>query len=145
MRKYAQNNPEAAARIIALMLIADRDLGKLELALLDELAVHQQLGLEREELVDGNQAQRVKRAHAGLLVHRIKWLSGGVAQHIGLNDLGRDAFLLAAGTRLRHSRRRVVQPDHIEATAGQFDHFPAFATARHQDAAWLQHATIKPS
>ncbi len=51
MRKYAQNSPEAAARIIALMLIADRDLGALELALLDELAVHQQLGLERDELL----------------------------------------------------------------------------------------------
>lgn len=47
MRKYAKNSPEAAARIVALTLIADGDIGQEELALLDELAVHQQFGLER--------------------------------------------------------------------------------------------------
>ena len=50
MRKYAQNSPFAAARIVALTLIADGDVGKAEFALLDELAVHQQLGLERDAL-----------------------------------------------------------------------------------------------
>jgi hypothetical protein len=50
MRKYAKNSPQAAARIVALTLIADGDIGKTELALLDELAVHQQLGLERDAL-----------------------------------------------------------------------------------------------
>ena len=50
MRKYAQNSPEAAARIIALTLIADGDIGQAELVLLDELAVHQQLGLTRDAL-----------------------------------------------------------------------------------------------
>ncbi len=50
MRKYAQNSPQAAARIVALTLVADGDVGKAEFALLDELAVHQQLGLEREAL-----------------------------------------------------------------------------------------------
>jgi hypothetical protein len=47
MRKYPKNSPQAAARIVALTLIADRDVGQAELALLDELAVHQQLGLTR--------------------------------------------------------------------------------------------------
>lgn len=50
MRKYAQNSPQAAARIVALTLIADGDVGKAELALLEALAVHQQLGLERDAL-----------------------------------------------------------------------------------------------
>lgn len=50
MRNYPQNSPQAAARIIALTLIADRDIGQAELDLLDSLAVHQQLGLERAAL-----------------------------------------------------------------------------------------------
>ena len=50
MRKYPKNSPQAAARIVALTLIADGDIGQAELALLDELAVHQQLGLDRDAL-----------------------------------------------------------------------------------------------
>lgn len=50
MRKYTKNSPSAAARILALTLIADGDVGQAELALLDELSVHQQLGLERDAL-----------------------------------------------------------------------------------------------
>lgn len=50
MRKYAQNSPQAAARLVALTLIADGDVGKAELALLDDLVVHEQLGLERDAL-----------------------------------------------------------------------------------------------
>jgi len=50
MRKYAKNSPQAAARIVALTLVADGDLGQAELALLDELAVHQQFGLTRDAL-----------------------------------------------------------------------------------------------
>jgi uncharacterized tellurite resistance protein B-like protein len=50
MRKYPRNSPQAAARIIALTIMADGDVDKAELAVLDELAVHQQLGLEREAL-----------------------------------------------------------------------------------------------
>ena len=37
MRKYPQNSPQAAARILALTIIADGDLDKAEFALLDEL------------------------------------------------------------------------------------------------------------
>jgi hypothetical protein len=50
MRRYAPNSPQAAARIIALTLIADGDVGKDELALLDSMAVHQQLGMDRNDL-----------------------------------------------------------------------------------------------
>ncbi len=56
MRKYAPNSPQAAARIVALTLVADRDVGQVELDLLDSLAVHQQLGLERPAMhavIDG--------------------------------------------------------------------------------------------
>ena len=50
MRKYPKNSPQAAARIVALTLVADGDVGQVELALLDELAAHQQLGLTRDAL-----------------------------------------------------------------------------------------------
>jgi hypothetical protein len=55
MRKYAQNSPQAAARIVALTVVADGDVGKAELAAIDELAVHRQLGLEPDafqEVID---------------------------------------------------------------------------------------------
>jgi hypothetical protein len=45
MRRYAQNSPQAAARIVALTIIADGDVDKAEFALLDRLAVHEQLGV----------------------------------------------------------------------------------------------------
>ena len=50
MRKYAPNSPQAAARIVALTIVADGDVDKAEFALLDELTVHEQLGLERDAL-----------------------------------------------------------------------------------------------
>ena len=50
MRQYAQNSPQAAARIVALTLIADGDIGAAELALLDDRAVHLELGLTRDAL-----------------------------------------------------------------------------------------------
>jgi len=50
MRQYAQNSPQAAARIVALTLIADGDIGEAELALLDDRAVHLELGLTRDAL-----------------------------------------------------------------------------------------------
>ena len=50
MRKYPQNSPLAAARIVALTTVADGDLDKSELDLLDQLAAHQKIGLRREEL-----------------------------------------------------------------------------------------------
>ena len=50
MRTYAPNSPQAAARIVALTLVADGDVGQAELDMLDKFAVHQQLGLERAAL-----------------------------------------------------------------------------------------------
>jgi len=50
MRTYPQNSPQAAARIIALTIVADGDVSKAEFSLLDELAVHEQLGLGRDAL-----------------------------------------------------------------------------------------------
>ncbi len=49
MRTYSSNSPQAAARIVALTVLADRDIGKTELDLLNRLAVHEQLGLDRQE------------------------------------------------------------------------------------------------
>ena len=50
MRSYPANSPQAAARIIALTVVADGDIGDAEIAWLDRLVVHEQLGLTRHEL-----------------------------------------------------------------------------------------------
>lgn len=50
MRSYPANSPQAAARIVALTVVADGDIGDAEIEWLDRLAVHEQLGLERHEL-----------------------------------------------------------------------------------------------
>ena len=50
MRSYPANSPQAAARIVALTLVADGDIGGAEIEWLDRLAVHEQLGLARHEL-----------------------------------------------------------------------------------------------
>lgn len=50
MHSYPVNSPQAAARIVALTLVADGDIGDPEIEWLDRLAVHEQLGLARHEL-----------------------------------------------------------------------------------------------
>ena len=50
MRSYPVNSPQAAARIVALTVFADGDIGDAEIAWLDRLVVHEQLGLARHEL-----------------------------------------------------------------------------------------------
>lgn len=50
MRRYPRNSPQAAARIVALTVVADGDIGDAEMAMLDRLVVHEQLGLARHEL-----------------------------------------------------------------------------------------------
>lgn len=50
MRSYPANSPQAAARIVALTLVADGDIGDAEIRCLDRLAVHTQLGLTWQEL-----------------------------------------------------------------------------------------------
>ena len=50
MRSYPVNSPQAAARIVALTVVADGDIGDAEIAWLDRLVVHEQLGLTRPEL-----------------------------------------------------------------------------------------------
>ncbi|MDO9095839.1 MAG: TerB family tellurite resistance protein [Rubrivivax sp.] len=50
MRSYPVNSPQAAARIVALTVVADGDIGDAEINWLDRLAVHEQLGLARHEL-----------------------------------------------------------------------------------------------
>lgn len=50
MRRYPLNSPQAAARIVALTVVADGDIGDAEIAWLDRLAVHEQLGLTRDAL-----------------------------------------------------------------------------------------------
>lgn len=49
MRSYPLNSPQAAARVVALTVVADGDIGEAEIEWLDRLAVHEQLGLARHE------------------------------------------------------------------------------------------------
>ena len=46
MRSYPRNSPEAAARIVALVLIADGHVCRSELDALERLDVHRELGLQ---------------------------------------------------------------------------------------------------
>ncbi len=48
MRSYPRDSPQAAARIVALTIVADGDIGDPEIRWLDRLDVHAQLGLERD-------------------------------------------------------------------------------------------------
>ena len=50
MRPYPRNSPQAAARIVALTLLADGQLQRAELRLLEALRCHDRLGLSREQL-----------------------------------------------------------------------------------------------
>lgn len=52
MRPYPRNSPQAAARIVALALLADGHLSPHELEALDRTRAHEQLGLPREALHD---------------------------------------------------------------------------------------------
>lgn len=50
MQTYPQNSPQAAARVVALTLLADGQLHEAELEMLERLRAHQQLGLTRTQL-----------------------------------------------------------------------------------------------
>lgn len=50
MRSYAKNSPQAAARIVALLALADGSLSKIEVNQLDKIEAHLQLGMPRAEL-----------------------------------------------------------------------------------------------
>lgn len=49
MRPYSRNSPQAAARIVALAMVADGHVCKAELDILDRLRAYEQLGLARAE------------------------------------------------------------------------------------------------
>lgn len=50
MRIYPNNSPQAAARIVALAMLADGDVCRAELDILERLRAHEQLGLRAEAL-----------------------------------------------------------------------------------------------
>jgi uncharacterized tellurite resistance protein B-like protein len=51
MRSYAKNSPEAMARIIALILLADGDLDDGEAEMLDHLGLYDRLGVSRNTFI----------------------------------------------------------------------------------------------
>lgn len=50
MRSYPRNSPQAAARILAVTMMADGHVSKVELETLDKLKAHETLGLSLNEL-----------------------------------------------------------------------------------------------
>lgn len=50
MRTYPTNSPEAAARIVALAMLADGNLCKTEMDMLERIGAHSQLGLTQKQL-----------------------------------------------------------------------------------------------
>ena len=50
MRSYPTNSPQAAARIVALTMLADGHLAKSELDVIERQGAHEQLGLDLETL-----------------------------------------------------------------------------------------------
>ena len=50
MRTYPNNSPQAAARIVALAMLADGQMSRAEIEVLDRLRIHEQLGLRPDEL-----------------------------------------------------------------------------------------------
>lgn len=52
MRHYPRNSPQAAARILAVTLLADGHVSQLEIDVLDQVHAHEQLGMQRAELHD---------------------------------------------------------------------------------------------
>jgi uncharacterized tellurite resistance protein B-like protein len=50
MRSYPTNSPQAAARIVALTMLADGHLAQSELDVLERQSAHDHLGLDRETL-----------------------------------------------------------------------------------------------
>jgi uncharacterized tellurite resistance protein B-like protein len=50
LRRYDVNSPQAAARIVALAVVADGDIGETEIQALDRWVAHEQLGLPRQAL-----------------------------------------------------------------------------------------------
>jgi uncharacterized tellurite resistance protein B-like protein len=51
MRHYPQNIPLAGARILALAALSDGNLSRIEVDTLDRLKAHDQLGMERAEMI----------------------------------------------------------------------------------------------
>jgi hypothetical protein len=50
MRPYPVNSPEAAARILAMTLLADGRLSEVEVDLMDRMLAHERLGMSRSAL-----------------------------------------------------------------------------------------------
>ena len=51
MRSYDRNSPEAMARIIALIMLADADLNDAEVDMLDRLGVYDRIGVSTETFI----------------------------------------------------------------------------------------------
>jgi len=51
LRSYARNSPEAMARIIALVMLADADLDDAEVEMLDRLGIYERIGASRKTFI----------------------------------------------------------------------------------------------
>lgn len=66
MRSYPVNSPQAAARVLSLLMLADGHLSRPELDQLTRLDAHGRLGLERDEMfkvLNGYCEERLQATH----------------------------------------------------------------------------------
>lgn len=83
MRSYPRNSPQAAARIIALTLLADGSVAGDEMEALERRVVHEQLGMSRREL---HQVLAEFSEDLASSVHHA-WVDAGPVDERTLSDL----------------------------------------------------------
>lgn len=137
MKNYPKNSPHAAARIVALALIANGEIKPCEWAELKSRQVHEHLGLSREEWHDVVSDIHVKLAGSALpladglidarlleqllddvdderLQRLVLRLSTAVIDADGQVDEGESAFLLAAISQWElHPDEQVLVEPHL--------------------------------
>lgn len=117
MRNYAKNSPQAAARFLVLTALADGDLDRLELAVLDHFPALRKLGIDRE-LVDAvlgdfcEDAQRSQRVGADF---KLEFKPGDIARLLADIDqpdlqrsLCRAALSVIGADQLVHSGEAIL-------------------------------------
>jgi uncharacterized tellurite resistance protein B-like protein len=116
LRPYQRNSPQAAARIVALALIADGHVSRAEVDLMRQMKVHEQIGLdsvEWEEVIRGlcdDLSTSGPLAQAGHLSDRtLAWLMSDIdAPAMQQSLLGVCASIVEADEHVSHGESVVL-------------------------------------
>lgn len=122
MRNYTPNSPEAAARIVALVLISDGNVCRSEIDTLRHLEVEEELGL-----APGALARVVKDLCEDLLM-------GAHSNRCMTAHLDEPMLASLMGSITEHGLREKVL--HLAAAAARADHHLADAETRVMNVAW---------